>query len=43
MGFGLNLVKSIIDSYKGHIWIEDRIPSDYTQGTNFVILLPLLE
>ena len=43
MGFGLTLVKKIIDSYKGEIWIEDRIPGDYTQGSNFVILLPLMK
>ena len=41
MGFGLTLVKKIIDSYKGDIWIEDRIPGDHTQGSNFVVLIPL--
>lgn len=40
MGFGLTLVKTIIDSYDGQIWVEDRVPNDYTQGCNFVILIP---
>lgn len=41
MGFGLTLVKKIIESYKGDIWIDDRVPDDYTQGSNFVVLIPL--
>ena len=41
MGFGLSLVKKIIDSYGGFIWIENRIKGDYSMGSNFVILLPV--
>ncbi len=40
LGFGLSLVKKIIESYQGEIWIEDRIKGDYTKGTNFIILIP---
>ncbi len=40
MGLGLSLVKRIIDSYNGDIWVEDRIEEDYTKGSNFVILIP---
>jgi len=40
MGFGLTLVKKIIESYKGEIWIEDRVKGDYSQGSNFVFLIP---
>ena len=40
MGFGLTLVKKIVDSYNGQIWVEDRVPNDYTQGCNFVITIP---
>lgn len=40
MGFGLALVKKIIEYYKGYIWVEDRIPGDYTKGSNFVIFIP---
>jgi len=39
MGFGLTLVKEIIDRYGGFIWVEDRIKGDYNQGSRFVILL----
>jgi len=40
MGFGLTLVKKIIESYKGEIWIEDRVKGDYSQGSNVVFLIP---
>jgi PAS domain S-box-containing protein len=40
MGFGLTLVKKIIEGYNGKIWIEDRVEGDYTQGINFVFLIP---
>jgi len=40
MGFGLTLVKKIIESYKGEIWIEDRVKGDYSHGSNFVFLIP---
>ena len=40
MGLGLSLVKKIIDSFDGKIWVEDRIKNDYSKGSNFIILLP---
>jgi len=40
LGLGLSLVSKIIESYKGRIWMEDRIEGDYSQGSNFVILIP---
>lgn len=40
LGLGLTLVKKILNLYKGEIWVQDKIESDYTQGSNFVILLP---
>lgn len=39
MGLGLSLVKKIVESYNGDIWVEDRVKGDYKQGSNFVILL----
>ena len=40
MGFGLTLVKKLIKYYNGKIWVEDIVEGDYTQGSNFVILIP---
>jgi len=40
MGLGLSLVKNIIDSYKGKIWVEDRVKGDYSKGSNFMVLIP---
>jgi signal transduction histidine kinase len=40
MGLGLSLVKKIITSYKGKIWIENKIKEDYTKGSNFILLIP---
>lgn len=40
MGLGLSLVKKIIESYNGKIWIEDRIKGDFTKGSNFIFLIP---
>jgi len=42
MGIGLSLVKKIITSYNGKIRVENRIKNDYTQGSNFIILIPEL-
>lgn len=43
MGLGLYLVKSLVDSYGGSVWVEDRVPGDHTQGTRFVVMLPAVE
>jgi signal transduction histidine kinase len=40
LGLGLFLVKNLVDSYKGEIWVENKVEGDYTKGSNFVILLP---
>jgi len=40
MGLGLSLVAKLIELCEGKIWIEDRIKGDYTQGSNFVVLIP---
>ncbi|MFX1448738.1 MAG: ATP-binding protein, partial [Promethearchaeota archaeon] len=39
MGIGLSLVKTIINNYGGQVMIENRIATDYSQGSNFIILL----
>ncbi|MBN1800804.1 MAG: HAMP domain-containing histidine kinase [Candidatus Lokiarchaeota archaeon] len=40
MGFGMSLVKKIIRSYNGKIWIEDNVEGDYSKGTNVNLLIP---
>jgi len=40
IGLGLLLVKKILETFKGKIWVEDRVKGDYTKGSNFIILIP---
>ena len=40
MGLGLSLVRGIIETYNGKIWVEDRVKGDRSKGSNFVILIP---
>ncbi|WP_424356722.1 ATP-binding protein [Methanocella sp. MCL-LM] len=42
-GLGLYLVRMLIESYHGRVWVEDRVPGDYSQGARFVIQLPAAE
>jgi signal transduction histidine kinase len=42
-GLGLYLVKMLVESYKGAIWVEDKVPGDYTKGARFVIMLPAVK
>ncbi|MHA2335144.1 MAG: PAS domain S-box protein, partial [Candidatus Hodarchaeales archaeon] len=37
--FGMFIVKALVDRYQGKIWIESRVPEDYTKGTKFFIEL----
>ncbi len=39
-GFGLCLIKMLLDDFSGRFWVEDRVPGDYTKGCRFVVLLP---
>ncbi|MHA1277021.1 MAG: PAS domain S-box protein [Candidatus Helarchaeota archaeon] len=39
-GLGLSLSLKILSSYNGDIWVEDRVPGDYKQGSNFILLIP---
>jgi PAS domain S-box-containing protein len=40
-GLGLYLVKTLVESYGGLVWAEDRVPGDCCKGCRFVILLPV--
>ncbi|MFX1277120.1 MAG: sensor histidine kinase [Promethearchaeota archaeon] len=40
MGLGLSLVKKVIQTYNGTIWVEDKIIGDYSKGSKFIILIP---
>jgi PAS domain S-box-containing protein len=40
MGIGLSLVKKIVESYSGKIWVENSITDDHTKGSNFILELP---
>ncbi len=42
IGLGLSLVKKIIETYKGQIWVEDKVRGEYTKGSNFILLIPLV-
>jgi signal transduction histidine kinase len=42
-GFGLCLIKTLIDDFKGKFKIEDRVPGDYSKGTKFAVLLHSVE
>lgn len=39
-GLGLGLVKTLVESYSGLIWVEDRIEGDHSRGCRFVVVLP---
>ncbi len=43
MGLGLSLVKKVLESYKAEIAVEDKIPSDYSQGSKFIITFPQVD
>ncbi len=43
MGLGLFLVRSLVESYGGRVWVEDRVKGDHTKGARFVVVLPAVD
>src|SRR5271157_290963 len=43
MGLGLYIVRTLVNSYGGRVWAEDRIKGDHTKGARFVVLLPTIK
>lgn len=43
LGVGLSLVKKIIETYNGKIWVENKIQNDYSKGSKFIVMLPRAE
>jgi len=39
-GLGLHIAKTLVDSYKGRIWVEDRVKGDRSEGSVFKVALP---
>ena len=42
-GIGMQIIKSLVKKYGGHIAIEDRVPGDLSKGVKFTVVLPALE
>jgi signal transduction histidine kinase len=42
MGLGLFLVRSLVESYSGRVWREDRVPGDHMKGVKFVVMLLII-
>jgi len=39
-GLGLSIVRAIVDKFGGRIWVEDRVPGDFSKGSVFKVALP---
>ena len=39
LGLGLSLVKRLVESYDGKIWVEDRVERDHTKGSKFILMI----
>lgn len=39
-GLGLYLARTLVEGYGGRVWVEDRIPGDFSKGARFVVMLP---
>jgi len=39
-GLGLHIAKTLVDNYKGRVWVEDRERGRHSQGSVFKVALP---
>jgi signal transduction histidine kinase len=39
-GLGLYLIKTLVESFHGKVWAEDRVPGDCSKGAKFIVMLP---
>ncbi|HMK47880.1 MAG TPA: ATP-binding protein [Methanocella sp.] len=42
-GLGLFLVKRLVQDCHGMVWVEDRVPGEYTRGAKFTITFPAVD
>jgi signal transduction histidine kinase len=42
-GFGLYMVKTLVDHFHGSVWVEDRVMGDQAKGCRFVVQLPAIK
>ncbi|MCK4483301.1 MAG: HAMP domain-containing histidine kinase [Candidatus Thorarchaeota archaeon] len=43
MGLGLNAILRLVEQYAGHLWFEDRVEGDHSQGTVVNVALRLVD
>ena len=39
IGLGLSLVKKLVESYQGKIWVEDKVQGDHSKGSKFILMI----
>jgi signal transduction histidine kinase len=42
-GLGLYIVKTLVESFEGIVEIENKAAGDYTQGSRFLVYLPVVK
>ncbi|MFW9936739.1 MAG: PAS domain S-box protein [Candidatus Thorarchaeota archaeon] len=40
IGLGLSLVKKIMSTFEGQIFVEDKVKGNFSKGSNFILLIP---
>jgi PAS domain S-box-containing protein len=43
IGLGLRFVKTLVDTYHGKVWMEDRVAGDYRKGVRVIVMLHMAE